>query len=588
MDEAFRILDDGRVFFDYGPASMVVTARRGDEDLSDLAASAFPLLRDSLSEIAGALPVLRRFPDGMDYSDLTGLPRVMAESVLATGEPTLTPMAAVAGTVADAVADWLFARGADLVAVNNGGDVALRLGEGRSIRMGILPDLNGRVAQVVEIRAEDGIGGVCTSGLGGRSLTRGIAGGVTVFSRRCALADACATQTARTSSRRGCTPASPETSSRRATLHRSALSRRSIRFSRRRKGALSRRCVRRRSASGNAAISSAYMRISRASALPSGKARNNSATTSCKYCKRRIFPMKVGFIGLGRMGGHMCSNVIKAGFETYVSDLVPALVEQKVAEGAIGCKDNLEVAANMDIGFTMLPNGAIVEAVMCGPKGVLAHCKPGTIIVDMSSVAPGTTQKMAKVAAEHGVKYMDAPVSGGTIGAQKGTLTIMCGADEETFEKAKPVLEAIGKRIMRIGGTGMGDAMKIVNNMLLGANMASLAEALVLGAKLGLDNKTMYDVISTSSGNSYVVDAKMKKFIMPDKFEPGFAMDVQYKDLTLAQEAARGVKMPIPMSATCTAVYEQARAAGYGMEDMSAVIKLWEKLMGVEIRGELE
>jgi len=154
--------------------------------------------------------------------------------------------------------------------------------------------------------------------------------------------------------------------------------------------------------------------------------------------------------------------------------------------------------------------------------------------------------------------------------------------------KAKPVLEAIGKRIMRIGGTGMGDAMKIVNNMLLGANMASLAEALVLGAKLGLDNKTMYDVISTSSGNSYVVDAKMKKFIMPDKFEPGFAMDVQYKDLTLAQEAARGVKMPIPMSATCTAVYEQARAAGYGMEDMSAVIKLWEKLMGVEIRGELE
>ena len=151
MDEAFRILDDGRVFFDYGPASMVVTARRGDENLSDLAASAFPFLRDSLSEIARALPILRQYPDGMDYSELTGLPRVMAESVLATGESTLTPMAAVAGTVADAMADWLFARGADLVAVNNGGDVALRLGEGRSIRMGILPDLNGRVTEIVEI-----------------------------------------------------------------------------------------------------------------------------------------------------------------------------------------------------------------------------------------------------------------------------------------------------------------------------------------------------------------------------------------------------------------------------------------------------
>ena len=235
MDEAFRILDDGRVFFDYGPASMVVTARRGDENLSDLAASAFPFLRDSLSEIAGALPILRQYPDGMDYSELTGLPRVMAESVLATGEPTLTPMAAVAGTVADAMADWLFARGADLVAVNNGGDVALRLGEGRSIRMGILPDLNGRVTEIVEIRAEDGIGGVCTSGLGGRSLTRGIAGGVTVFSRRCA----------------------------------------SSRFSRRRKSAVSCRCMRRRSASGKTAISSAYTRISRVSVSRSSAARNN-------------------------------------------------------------------------------------------------------------------------------------------------------------------------------------------------------------------------------------------------------------------------------------------------------------------------
>lgn len=196
MDEAFRILEDGRVFFDYGPSSMVVTARCGDEVLSELAASAFPFLRDSLSEIAAALPVLRQYPQGMDYSDLTGLPRVMAEAVLATGEPTLTPMAAVAGTVADAIADWIFARGADLVAVNNGGDVALRLGEGRSIRMGILPDLSGSVTSVVEIRAEDGIGGVCTSGLGGRSLTRGVAGGVSVFSRRCAVADACATHIA--------------------------------------------------------------------------------------------------------------------------------------------------------------------------------------------------------------------------------------------------------------------------------------------------------------------------------------------------------------------------------------------------------
>lgn len=197
MDEFLRTLDDGRVFVDYGPASMVITARREGKPVPELASAAFPFLRDSLAEIAAELPVLRQYPARGDFSSLLGLPRVMAEAVLATGEPTLTPMAAVAGTVADAVADWIFARGADLVAVNNGGDVALRLGPGQSIRMGILPRLDGGgVTEVVTIAAEDGVGGVCTSGLGGRSLTRGIANAVTVFSRRCALADACATHIA--------------------------------------------------------------------------------------------------------------------------------------------------------------------------------------------------------------------------------------------------------------------------------------------------------------------------------------------------------------------------------------------------------
>lgn len=295
--------------------------------------------------------------------------------------------------------------------------------------------------------------------------------------------------------------------------------------------------------------------------------------------------MKVGFIGLGRMGKHMATNVVKKGFETYVNDLVPDLVNQLVSLGAKHCPTNKELAATVDVAFTMLPNGSIVESVMCGPEGVIAACKPGTIIVDMSSVAPATTQKMAKIAAEHGVKYIDAPVSGGTVGAEAGTLTIMVGADDETFNRVEPVLQAIGKRIHHIGGVGMGDAMKIVNNMLLGANMASLAEALVLGAKCGLDPDTMYDIISTSSGNSYALTAKMKKFIMADAFEPGFALDVQFKDLTLAQEASRTEHVPTPMANACVAVYEQARAAGLGKEDMSSVIKVWEKLCGVEIRA---
>ena len=196
MEDVLHTLEDGRVFVDYGPASMVITARRGGEMLPELARSAFPLIRDSLAEIAASLPTLRLYPKDGDFSRLTGLPRIMADAVLATDEPTLTPMAAVAGTMADTVADRLFAEGADFVAVNNGGDIALRLGEGQELRMGILPDLNGAITQVVTLRAEDGIGGVCTSGLGGRSLTRGIASSVTVFARRCAVADACATHIA--------------------------------------------------------------------------------------------------------------------------------------------------------------------------------------------------------------------------------------------------------------------------------------------------------------------------------------------------------------------------------------------------------
>lgn len=196
MDDFLRTLEDGRVFVDYGPTSMVITAKNGEENLSELGRAAFPVIKESLAEIAEALPVLRRYPAESDYSRLSGLPRVMAESALAVDEPTLTPMATVAGTIADCVADWIFARGADFVLVNNGGDIALRLEKGKSLRMGILPDLNGKISQVVTIRAEDGIGGVCTSGLGGRSLTRGIASSVSVFSARCAIADACATHLA--------------------------------------------------------------------------------------------------------------------------------------------------------------------------------------------------------------------------------------------------------------------------------------------------------------------------------------------------------------------------------------------------------
>lgn len=192
-----QTLSDGRVFIDYGPVSMVLAASDGEKMLSALCAAAFEVIEASLRELAPALPILRRFPGTFDPGVLTGLPRRMADAVLATKESTLTPMAAVAGAVADAAADWIFDRGAETVTANNGGDIALRLRPGRSLRLGILPDLSGGgLGEIVTIRAEDGVGGVCTSGLGGRSFTRGIASAVTVFSARCVQADACATHIA--------------------------------------------------------------------------------------------------------------------------------------------------------------------------------------------------------------------------------------------------------------------------------------------------------------------------------------------------------------------------------------------------------
>lgn len=294
--------------------------------------------------------------------------------------------------------------------------------------------------------------------------------------------------------------------------------------------------------------------------------------------------MKIGFIGVGNMGKPMARNLLKAGYSVSVYDLMEANVNELAAEGAIPCKTNLELAASVDVVFASLPNAAIVASVMAGPNGVISACKPGTTIIDMSSVSPSSTRKMAKLATDKGVNYVDAPVSGGTAGAAAGTLTIMVGADDEVFEKIKPVLEVIGKNIYHVGGTGLGDAIKIVNNLLLGCNMVALAEALVLGAKCGLKPETMRDIISVSSGNSYALGAKLEKFIMAGDFSGGFMTDLQYKDLGLALESAKEVAMPLPMTAVATEVFEMARAAGLGREDMSSVIKVWEQLCGVEIR----
>ena len=292
--------------------------------------------------------------------------------------------------------------------------------------------------------------------------------------------------------------------------------------------------------------------------------------------------MKIGFIGLGAMGKPMACNLIAAGYEVHAFDVVEAAVKEMEGKGAIGSATAGELASKVDVIICSLPNAKIVEGVMCSKGGVFENCKEGTIIIDMSSVAPNSTKAMAKKAAEKGISYMDAPVSGGVSGATAGTLT---GADDATFDKVKPVFDVLGKNIYHVGEVGGGDAIKMVNNLLLGCNMAALAEALTLGVKCGLSVETMKEVISVSSGRSYAMDAKLEKFIMADQFTGGFAVDLQYKDLGLALEASRDEKVPLPMTAAAVQIYEAARAKGQGREDMSSVVKVWEDLTGAQIRG---
>lgn len=295
--------------------------------------------------------------------------------------------------------------------------------------------------------------------------------------------------------------------------------------------------------------------------------------------------MKVGFIGVGAMGKPMAQNIIRAGHTLVVNDVSVAAVEELVANGALRAESPRELAEQVEVVITMLPNGAIVEQVLLGEKGVFAGAKPGFAIIDMSSVAPSFTKKIAKLSADRGISYMDAPVSGGVKGATEGTLTIMVGGEKELVDRYQPLLEIMGKKIYHVGGVGDGDAVKIVNNLLLAVNMAAAAEAFALGTKIGLDPKTLFEIISVSSGNSYAMTAKMPNFILKGNFAPGFAIDLQYKDLELAVQTAKEVKVPMMLTNVAQQLYENARAAGLGREDISAIIKPLEELLDISVRA---
>jgi 2-hydroxymethylglutarate dehydrogenase len=295
--------------------------------------------------------------------------------------------------------------------------------------------------------------------------------------------------------------------------------------------------------------------------------------------------MQVGLIGIGAMGGPMAVNLCKAGFELTVYDVNKVAVRRLTEQGAVAAATPKELAMVSEAVITMLPNFQIVSSIMEGTDGVLAGVRDGAIIVDMSTVAPHQTRAMAAKAAERGAVYLDAPVSGGVSGAEKGTLTIMVGGPDEAVDRVMQIFEALGKKVYRVGDVGSGDAVKLANNLLLGVNMAAVAEALVIGVKAGLNPRVLLEVIRSSSGASYALEAKADAFILNGKFEPGFAIDLQYKDLELATQTGKDMGVPLFMTGLAQQLFEQARAAGLGDQDISAVIRPLEKLVGIEVRG---
>lgn len=283
----------------------------------------------------------------------------------------------------------------------------------------------------------------------------------------------------------------------------------------------------------------------------------------------------VAFIGLGNMGGPMAVNLVKAGHTVHGYDLVAASRDEAAKGGVAIAASAEDAVADADVVVTMLPAGAHVRAVW---KGIAAKAKKGTLLIDSSTVDVESARAAHGMAQGAGLLSLDAPVSGGTGGAQGGTLTFMCGGSDEAFAKAKPFLEKMGKKIVHCGGNGAGQAAKICNNMILGATMIVTAEAFVLAEKLELSPQALFDVASTSSGQSWSlttycpVPGPVPTSPANNGYKPGFAAGLMLKDLRLSQEASASAGASTPLGAAAAQLYALFAAAGHAGDDFSGIV----------------
>jgi len=292
----------------------------------------------------------------------------------------------------------------------------------------------------------------------------------------------------------------------------------------------------------------------------------------------------LGFIGLGVMGGRMARTLLRSGYALDVFDIEPAKVEAVAAAGAKAAGSPAEVARASDLVFSSLPWPETVTSVYLGAGGVLEGARAGTILVDTSTVAPETTRAVHAAAAARGVQHLDAPVSGGWREAETGTLVIIVGGDRDAFDRAKPVLGALGTTVHYAGPSGSGNVVKLVNNVMSMGNMLVAAEAFVLGVKAGMDPTRLFDILKTSAGRSYHFEKRLPN-ILARNFAPGFTVDLARKDLGLAVDMARSHDVPVPAASLLHQLYNAASALGDGKNDFASIVKLFESWAGTEARG---
>ena len=295
-------------------------------------------------------------------------------------------------------------------------------------------------------------------------------------------------------------------------------------------------------------------------------------------------PGAVGFIGLGAMGGPMALNLAGNGFALVVHDVVPAKVEPLRERGARVAGSPREVAAAVERTIVMVETTAQAESVIAGEHGVMGAAGPGHIVICMSTIDPFAARRLGDGLAARGIAMLDAPVSGGTVRAKSGELSIIAGGPVETFEACGDLFKAMGANIFHVGPLGQGLAMKLVNNMLGQVGRVAIAEALILGVKAGLDPRTIYDVVRVSTGTSHAFETGVPRILARD-FTPGGTIDITFKDQELETAFAKQLGVPLFLANVTQQLYQTARAAGLNKEDGLSVIKVLEKLAGVQVGG---